>query len=76
MLTNRPNRCLDVLRVMNMVANDVPITTKMRYGIHLKERTSHYLMSRILNDRSAQLITLHPRSKFCFSIFNILIVLF
>lgn len=49
---------------MNFVANDLPITVKMRYGMFQGERTAHNLMRRIVDAGTAQLITLHPRSRF------------
>uniref|UniRef100_A0A915DAX7 tRNA-dihydrouridine(47) synthase [NAD(P)(+)] n=1 Tax=Ditylenchus dipsaci TaxID=166011 RepID=A0A915DAX7_9BILA len=62
-LANRSNRLLDVLKCMNAVAKDVPISIKMRYGMKEGERTAHKVMERVARLGGSQLITLHPRSK-------------
>lgn len=67
-LANRLGRCIDVLKSMNLVAGDVPITTKMRYGMHQGTRTAHYLMKRLVEAGVTQSITLHPRSRFLCSL--------
>lgn len=74
-LAYRTNRCTDVLRAMNMIAKNMPITTKMRYGMVQGDRTSHYLMNKLLDVGSTQLITLHPRSRFFFFNFYVLTLL-
>lgn len=63
-LFNRSSRLQQVLRAMQMVTRDVPLTVKMRYGLKDGERSAHHVMKRLCADSCPpDLITMHPRSK-------------
>ncbi|KAI6239617.1 TRNA-dihydrouridine(47) synthase [NAD(P)(+)] [Aphelenchoides fujianensis] len=62
-LANKSSKLLQVVRAMQAVIGDTPLTIKMRYGLKEGERTSHLTMKRIVDECPPQMITLHPRSK-------------
>ena len=65
-LAQRSNKLLRVVSAMSQVMRNIPLTVKMRYGLHEKKREAHHVMKRLVETCSPALITLHPRSKYVF----------
>lgn len=48
---------------MQQVADDLPISIKMRYGMKEGQKTAHTIIKQIVEKSPPQLLTLHPRSR-------------
>ncbi|CAK5088951.1 unnamed protein product [Meloidogyne enterolobii] len=62
-LASRPNKLINVLKFMHKVADKLPISIKMRYGMKEGKRTAHTIIKQIVQQSPPQLLTLHPRSR-------------
>jgi tRNA-dihydrouridine synthase 3 len=63
MLGNKPNKLIQVVKTMQSVMGEIPLTLKMRYGLHIGDRTSHNVMKKVVDACPPQMLILHPRSK-------------
>ncbi|KAL7080045.1 hypothetical protein ACQ4LE_000575 [Meloidogyne hapla] len=62
-LASRPNKLINVLKCMQTVADKLPISIKMRYGMKEGRKTAHTVIKQIVQQSPPQLLTLHPRSR-------------
>jgi len=62
-LLDNPAKLLRMLKGMNAVSGDIPVSVKIRTGTRDKHLTAKKLVSRIINEGQVSAITLHGRSR-------------
>ncbi|CAN6651465.1 tRNA-dihydrouridine(47) synthase [NAD(P)(+)] [Trichomonascus vanleenenianus] len=62
-LMDNPGRMSRILRGMNTVSGDIPVTVKIRTGTRDKHPTAKTLVSRLVKEGNVAAITLHGRSR-------------
>uniref|UniRef100_A0A060T1M5 tRNA-dihydrouridine(47) synthase [NAD(P)(+)] n=1 Tax=Blastobotrys adeninivorans TaxID=409370 RepID=A0A060T1M5_BLAAD len=62
-LLDNPARLLRMLRGMNAVSNDIPVTVKIRTGTRDGHPTAKTLVKRVVDEGQAAAIILHGRSR-------------
>jgi tRNA-dihydrouridine synthase 3 len=63
-LASRPNKLIQVVKTMQSVMGEIPLTLKMRYGMKNDEKTAHHIIKKIVETCPPQMLTMHPRSKY------------
>ncbi|ODV79759.1 tRNA-dihydrouridine synthase 3 [Suhomyces tanzawaensis NRRL Y-17324] len=62
-LMDQPARMLRILKAMNALSGDIPVTVKMRTGTRDNKNTAKALIDRVLRENDVAAITLHGRSR-------------
>lgn len=62
-LMDSPGRAMRIIKGMNAVSGDMPVTIKMRTGTKETKNTAHSLITKLMEEQQVGSFTLHGRSR-------------
>lgn len=62
-LMDAPGKVLKIIKGMNAMSNDIPVTIKMRTGVKEDKATAMQLIDRLMDEDLVAAVTLHGRSR-------------
>lgn len=62
-LMDTPGRAMKIIKGMNAVSGEIPVTIKMRTGTKENKPTAHNLVQRLMEEEQVAAFTLHGRSR-------------